>query len=65
MTLCTTLLLSTDDLLALLREFVNSALSRAGLGRCLRRHGVSHLRKLACLLKLAHLKYPQAAIEPP
>ena len=40
-TLRTTLLLPTDDLLAVLREFVNPAVSRAGLGRCLRRHGVS------------------------
>ena len=45
-TLRTTLLLPTDDLLAVLREFVNPAVSRAGLGRCLRRHGVSDLRQL-------------------
>ena len=38
-----TLLLPTDDLLAITREFINSAVSRAGLGRCLRRHGVSNL----------------------
>jgi transposase InsO family protein len=42
----TTLLLPTDDLLAVTREFVNPAVSRAGLGRCLRRHGVSNLREL-------------------
>ena len=42
----TTLLLPTDDLLAVTREFVNPAVSRAGLGRCLRRHGVSSLREL-------------------
>ena len=41
-----TLLLPTDDLLAVTREFINPALSRAGLGRCLRRHGVSDLRVL-------------------
>lgn len=45
----TTLLLPTDDLLAVSREFVNPALSRAALGRCLRRHGVSSLLKLAAL----------------
>ena len=45
----TTLLLPTDDLLAVTREFINSAVSRAGLGRCLRRHGVSDLRDLVTL----------------
>jgi transposase InsO family protein len=39
-----TLMLPTDDLLAVTREFINPAVSRAGLGRCLRRHGVSDLR---------------------
>jgi hypothetical protein len=42
----TTLLLPADDLLAGTREFINPAVSRAGLGRCLRRHGVSDLRDL-------------------
>lgn len=41
-----TLLLPTDDLLSITREFINPAVSRAGLGRCLRRHGVSDLRDL-------------------
>jgi hypothetical protein len=41
-----TLLLPTDDLLAVTREFINPAVSRAGLGRCLRRHGVSSLKDL-------------------
>jgi len=41
-----TLLLPTDDLLAVTREFINAAVSRASLGRCLRRHGVSDLRDL-------------------
>jgi hypothetical protein len=45
----TTLLLPTDDLLAVTREFINPAVSRAGLGRCLRRHGVSDLRDLVAL----------------
>lgn len=36
-----TLLLPTDDLLTVTREFINLGVSRAGLGRCLRRHGVS------------------------
>jgi transposase InsO family protein len=33
------------------REFINPAVSRAGLGRCLRRHGVSDLRKLVPVLE--------------
>lgn len=41
-----TLLLPTDDLLAVTREFINPAVSRAGVGRYLRRHGVSDLRDL-------------------
>ena len=41
------LLLPLDDLLAVVREFINPDVSRAGLGRCLRRHGVSNLRELA------------------
>jgi hypothetical protein len=40
------LLLPLDDLLAVVREFINPAVSRAGLDRCLRRHGVSNLREL-------------------
>ena len=44
-----TLLLPTDDLLAVTREFINPAVSRAGLGRCLRRHGVSDLRDLVAV----------------
>ena len=42
----TTLLLPTDDLLVVVREFINPDVSRAGLGRCLRRHRVSNLRDL-------------------
>ena len=46
MVLHETLLLPTDDLLAVTREFINSANSRAGLGRCLRRNCVSNRRDL-------------------
>jgi transposase InsO family protein len=42
----TTLMLPTDDLLAVTQEFINPAVSRSGLGRCLRRHGVSNLSEL-------------------
>jgi transposase-like protein len=33
-----TLLVSIDDLLAVVREFLNTEVSRSGLDRCLRRH---------------------------
>ena len=41
-----TLLLPLDDLLVVVRQFINPKVSRSGLDRCLRRHGVSNLRKL-------------------
>ena len=41
-----TLWLSLDDLLAVMRELVNPKVSRSGLDRCLRRHGVSSLAQL-------------------
>ena len=41
-----TLLLPLDDLLAVTREFINADVSRSGLGRCLKRHGVSELKNL-------------------
>ena len=40
------LLLPQGDLLAVVREFLNPNVSRAGPGRCLRRHGVSRLKDL-------------------
>lgn len=41
-----TLLLPLDDLLVIAREFVNPAVSRSGLNRCLVRHGVGRLADL-------------------
>ena len=41
-----TLLLPLDDLLVVIREFINPDVSRSGLDRCLRRHGVSDLQSL-------------------
>lgn len=38
--------LGLDDLLVVVREFLNPAVSRSGLDRCLRRHRVSSLREL-------------------
>lgn len=40
------LLLPLDDLVAVVREFIHPQVSRAGLDRCLRRHGVANLREL-------------------
>ena len=45
-TLRTTFLLPLDDLLAVTHEFINDKVSRSGLDRCLRRHGVSNLKTL-------------------
>jgi len=39
----TRLLLSLDELLAVCQQFINGKTSRAGLQRCLKRHGVSRL----------------------
>ncbi len=41
-----TLLLPLDDLLAVVREFICEDVSRSGLDRCLRRHGVGSLTAL-------------------
>ena len=41
-----TLLLPLDDLLAVTREFLCQDVSRSGLDRCLRRHGVGNLNAL-------------------
>ena len=41
-----TLQISLDDLLAVVREFLNPRATRSGLDRCLRRHGVGNLRDL-------------------
>ena len=52
-----TLLLPLDDLLAVTREFLCPEVSRSGLDRCLRRHGVGNLRDL-------QPKTPKAAYKP-
>ncbi len=38
--------LSLDDLLVVVHEFINQKVSRSGLDRCLRRHGVSNFKVL-------------------
>ena len=40
------LLLPLDDLVVVTREFLNPNVSRSGLDRCLRRHGVASLKAL-------------------
>lgn len=40
------ILLPLDDLLVVVREFINPDVSRSGLDRCLRRHGAANLRQL-------------------
>jgi len=42
----TSLLLPIDDLLVVVRKFICPKMSRSALDRCLRRHGVSNLKKL-------------------
>jgi transposase-like protein len=54
-----TLLVSLDDLLAVVGEFLNPDVSRLGLDRCLRRHGVGNLRDLKA--KDARPKHSDAA----
>lgn len=49
------LLVSLDDLLAVVHEFLNPNVLRYGLDRCLRRHGVGNLRDLK--VKEARPKY--------
>ena len=41
-----TSLLPLDDLLVVTREFIHPEVSRSGLDRCLRRHGVSNPKAL-------------------
>jgi transposase InsO family protein len=41
-----TLFLPLDDLLVVTREFLHPKVSRAGLARCLKRHGVSNLNQM-------------------
>ena len=56
------LLLPLDDLLVMTREFINHKVSRAGLNRCLVRHGVANLTKLKAQLQAQNGIEPQ--IEP-
>lgn len=46
-------LIPLDDLLVVVREFINPAVSRSALDRCLRRHGVGSLRELQAAARLA------------
>jgi len=52
------LLLPLDDLLAVVREFLNPNVSSSGLDRCLRWHGVGNLRDLKpAALRPAHKQF--------
>ena len=42
----TALLLPLDDLVAVTKQFINPAASRAGIHRCLKRHGMENLRAM-------------------
>src|SRR6056297_1077075 len=58
-----TLLLPLDDLLAVVREFLNPNVSRSALDRCLHRHGVSNLRELKGKApKPKHRRYAQKLV---
>jgi len=46
--------LPLDDLLVVTREFIHPGVSRSGLARCLRRHGVKDLRTLQGECRTAH-----------
>ena len=54
-----TLLLPLDDLLAVTHEFIHPDVSRSGLNRCLRRHGVPSLKALHAREQAADRPKPQ------
>ncbi|TMM44808.1 helix-turn-helix domain-containing protein [Colwellia ponticola] len=51
----TRLLLSLDELLTVCKQFINANVSRAGLQRCLKRHGVSRLVDIQAQLRNVEL----------
>ena len=59
-----TLKLGLDDLLVVVREFLNPQVSRSGLDRCLRRHGVGNLRDLEPATTSARTHKPFKHYEP-
>lgn len=59
-----TLKLGLDDLLVVVREFLNPQVSRSGLDRCLRRHGVGSLRDLEPVRPTAPSHKPFKFYEP-
>jgi transposase InsO family protein len=54
-------LIPLDDLLVVVREFINPDVSRSGLDRCLRRHGVGSLRELQAAAREAAGEAPPPA----
>jgi hypothetical protein len=60
-----TLLISLNDLLAVVREFLNPNVSRSGLDRCLCRHGMGNLREMKIKApKPKHSAFKVKAYEP-
>ncbi|WP_028864004.1 transcriptional regulator [Psychromonas aquimarina] len=56
--------LSLDELLAVCRQFINANVSRAGLQRCLKRHGVSRLADMDSFDESENSEnYVQVAVE--
>ena len=58
------LLLPLDDLLTVTREFIHPGVSRSGLDRCLRRHGVGNLKALQPPRETKPAHKPFKAYEP-
>ena len=54
-------LIPLDDLLVVVREFIDPAASRSGLDRCLRRHGLSNLNALRAQAREAAGEAPAPA----
>ena len=59
----TRLLLSLDELLAVCKQFINGNVSRAGLQRCLKRHGVSRLADMEDTGEFSDADNPQTTVQ--
>ncbi len=59
----TRLLLSLDELLAVCKQFINANVSRAGLQRCLKRHGVSRLADMEDSGEFSDADNPQTTVQ--
>jgi len=59
----TRLLLSLDELLAVCKQFINVNVSRAGLQRCLKRHGVSRLADMEDTGEFSDADNPEETVQ--